>query len=152
MGELEKLRKSKRNTFHMPTKRFCLKLGTNTSEYEVDTKGNFITIKKMEDIVRLKKELKIQEKLADPSKLKVTLGQYLSADPMTSHQEIRSSNHISSFADLDTIETPVQQCPSFMMPSTQNFLEIKNHLVFKTFGHLDMYTVVEKNNGDFYLE
>lgn len=135
------------------TKTFCLKLGTNTSEYEVVSRGNLMTIKKIVDIVRMKKELKMQTKLSAPKK--ITLGDYLQADPIACMEQAQSKNVIKSFADLDEAQglAPEEwKDPSFIMASTEEFLEVKNHLVFRTFGHLDIFTVVEKGSGKFYLE
>ena len=105
------------------TKKFCLKLGKTTTEYEVETKGTFITIKKLEDIVRLKKELMVYEKIGEPTKGKATMGDYLDVVPR-SVADIRSMNQINSFANLDELDGPPKN-GSMCMPSSEEFLERK---------------------------
>jgi hypothetical protein len=132
------------------TKKFCLKLGKTTTEYDVEIKGTFLTIKKLEDIVRLKKELIVFQKIGEPTKKKATMGDFLDVVPR-SVTEIRSMNQIQSFADLDELDgTPGKG--SMCMPSSTEFLERKNHLVFNVFGHLDIYSVAEKATNSYYLE
>lgn len=71
------------------TKKFCLKLGKTTREYDVETKGTFLAIKKIEDIVRLKKELMVFQKMGEPTKKKATMGDFMEVVPR-SVTDIRS--------------------------------------------------------------
>jgi hypothetical protein len=100
--------------------------------------------------VRLKKELMVFQKIGEPTKKKATMGDFMDVVPI-SVAEIRSINQIKSFADLDESNGPPGK-GSMCMPSSTEFLERKNHLVFNVFGHLDIYSVTEKTTNSYYLE